>query len=548
MTRFLMMTALVLSLPLAAQAQGVPLRAPITAATVFTQGAEVFRNFDVDLATGTQRVLIALPDSRDAALLQVTGPEALTIGLPERISAVAIAEGALDTSDQAQARAAVEVAQDAVQAAQDALSGADAQIEAIELQVAYLGALARGGEAGAAMPTDPATVSAVLSTLGTEMLRTGTALQEARVARRDLADALTDAQIELNTALQEFGRLQPIDGNVDVLAVDVTATAAGISPLELRYFTAAAGWEPSYELRLDSDSGDLDLVRFIQFWAQGAARWQDVDVTFSTAAPNRAREPATVLPQPARLRDPVMPLAESRISGGAMSNEVGFPIAAVAPVVMADTQTVFSGLAVSYVYNTPVTVGPNGTVTLPFDSLTLEMELENRAVPRRDATAFLVAMGDNDSGEPILPGQGYFFRDGALIGEGYLPLIVAGEEIEIGFGPLDHLQLVWENRALNEGDRGLIVTSNTQVNEIAFGVENTSGEAEEVRIIYATPFAEQEDLELDLTFRPLPTARDVDNLRGVHEWVIEVAPGATEMVEMTAAFSWPEGPVLEWWP
>jgi hypothetical protein len=54
---------------------------------------------------------------------------------------------------------------------------------------------------------------------------------------------------------------------------------------------------------------------------------------------------------------------------------------------------IVSGLSVVYDYAAPVSVGPSGEVTLPFDDLTIDMELENRAVPRRDSTAFLVAMG-----------------------------------------------------------------------------------------------------------------------------------------------------------
>ena len=550
MTRLLITTALTLSLPFVVQAQDVPLRAPITAATVFMQGAEVFRSVDVALTDGAQRILIALPDSFDADLLQITGPDGVTVGLPQRIGVVAIADGALDTPDQAAARATVTAAEDALQAAQDAIAGTDAQIQAIDLQVAYLGALARGGEGGAAMPADPASVSATLTTLGAEMRRTATELQVARIARRDLAEAVTDAQTVLTAALAGLNRLQPINGSVDVVAVDVTTTAAGTVPLDLRYFTQGAGWQPSYELRLDSDSGDLDIARFINFYADGRADWQDVAVTFSTATPARARVPACTAPQPARIRDP-RAQAESRAGFGqsalnATPMMADAIVAAPAPVVMADMQV--TGLAVSYVYAAPVTVGPGGEVTLPFDNLGLSMDLENRAVPRWDATAFLVAMGDNDTGEPILPGQAYYFRDGALVGEGFLPLIADGAEMEVGFGPLDHLQLIWEDRALNQGDRGLIVTSNTQVQEVAFGVRNTSNTAEEVRIIYATPFAEQEDLDLDLTLQPAPTIRDIDNMRGVHEWVVEVAPGTTDLIEMTAEFSWPEGMVLDWRP
>ena len=202
----------------------------------------------------------------------------------------------------------------------------------------------------------------------------------------------------------------------------------------------------------------------------------------------------------------------------------------------------------SYPYPEAVSVGPTGEVLLSFDTLTLDAEQENRAVPRWDDTAFLVAMAENDTGEPILPGEARFYREGALLGDGFLPMIAAGAEAEMAFGALDHLQLVWIDRSLAEGDRGIFTTSTTQERALAFGVENTSDAEEAVRIIYATPFAEQEDLELDLDLSPAPSVRDLDDARGVYAWDVEIAAGETELVEMEVSFEFPEGQVLDWQP
>ena len=208
----------------------------------------------------------------------------------------------------------------------------------------------------------------------------------------------------------------------------------------------------------------------------------------------------------------------------------------------------FDGLSITYPYGDPISVGPSGEAILPFDTVTLETEMENRAIPRHDATAFLVAQVENTLGEPILPGEAVFFRDGALMGDGYLPLIAAGADVEMGFGPLDHLQLRWIDRSLAEGDRGLFTTSTTQARELAFGVTNTGTEAEDVRVLYSVPFAEQEDLELEVTLSPRPTEEDVDDQRGVHAWDLTVAPGEETLIEMRAEFEFPEGQVLDWRP
>jgi uncharacterized protein (TIGR02231 family) len=535
----------------AAFADDIVIRADIAEATVFLSGAEITRRASVTVPVGTHRLLVAMPDAAQADLIEVTGPDGVILGPPQRISGFAIAEGALDDADQAAARAEVETAREALQQAQDDLTAADGRIRALDTQLAYLTALTRGGTDGVAMPADPALVPQFLATLGAETARVEGELLAAQVVRRDLDEAVRDRQAALNAATAAFARLRPFGEAVDVIEVSLSAQADIEATITLDYLSYGAGWEPSYEFRLDSGSGALEIDRFVHVYTSGPARWQDVAMTFSTVEPARQRAPSTLYPSRARIVDPTPPASAGLVP--LASNEARLAGAMPAPVedaIMAEARAALQveGLSVSYVYSEPVSIGPSGEAVLPFDTLTLETETEARAVPRVDDTAFLVATARNDSGEPILPGLARFYRDGALIGEDLLPLIADGAEADLAFGPLDHLRLVWIDRSLAEGDRGLFTTTNTQDRRVAFGVENTSGTAETVRLLYAMPFAEQEDLALDLSLDPPPDARDIDDLRGVHAWDLTIAPGETAMVEMQARFDWPEGKVLTWEP
>jgi uncharacterized protein (TIGR02231 family) len=266
---------------------------------------------------------------------------------------------------------------------------------------------------------------------------------------------------------------------------------------------------------------------------------------FSTALPDRRRVPTELAPDPVRIAPPA---PEPIFRSGLGTAELQSMADAAAPAAAPPAQMVVEGLSVVYDYTTPVSIGPSGAVTLPLDTLTLDVTLENRAVPRRDATAYLVAMGENDTGAPILPGPARFFRDGDLVASDALPLIPAGGEIEMGFGPLDHLRLFWQDLSLDESDQGVFIRENAQRRRLLFGVENTSTNPQEVRLLYAAPFAEQEDLDLQVGFAPDPDARDVDGLRGLAAWDLTVPPGAETRIEMVLELSWPEDMTLTWRP
>lgn len=518
-------------------ADDIVLRADIAAATLYLSGAEVSRRADLAIAPGSHQIVIAMQDAALAERMMLHLPEGVIAGPPRKITGYPIAEGLLDDPSQAAARSVRDDAELALSAAQDALARVDGTIRALEAQLRFLGTLASDGLALA----DPDTLPRILATLGTETARLEAELHEARIARRGPATDAALREAALATAQTALDRLDPFGTATDAIAFDLTVAQTVQAQIGLDYFTHAASWQPSFDLRLDTAHDGLEVLPHILVSVQGPGQWREVAMRFSTAQPDRPRAPSAVWPSPARIIDPEkpQPFALSRLGAAPMME-------AAADAGMATPEV--TGLAVTHVYRTPVTLDADGRAVLPLDPLRLQATTEIRAVPRLDRVAFLVARARNDSGAPILPGPARFFRDGALIGEDWLPLIPMGAEAELGFGPLDHLPLVWIDRSLAEGDRGLFVTANTQERRIAFGVENTGAQTETVRLMAATPFAEQEDLRLEMTLTPPPDARDLDDRRGVQAWNLTVAPGETALVEMGLSFAWPEGQSLLWQP
>ena len=100
----------------------------------------------------------------------------------------------------------------------------------------------------------------------------------------------------------------------------------------------------------------------------------------------------------------------------------------------------------------------------------------------------------------------------------------------------------------NEGDEGFFNRSNVQRQVVEFGVSNVSDQPEDVRILYAVPYSEQDDLELDLTLSIPPSEENLDGRRGIHAWDLTVDPGETRTIRMEAEMSWPEGYDLYWSP
>ncbi|SDY29329.1 conserved hypothetical protein [Jannaschia faecimaris] len=528
-----------LTLPGLAWAADVPLPAPVTEAEIYLQGATLHRSGSVELPAGSHRLLVPYSDGSGLPDIELAGA---TLGAVE-VLPNAVADGRIYlTETQQAAYDALLAAREAGSIAQDARQRADAAVTAAEDQLAFLRSV--GGDSLTSLDTE-----AMLNTF--ELL--GTRVQMAEIARTDASVALREATRAVEEAGRRTAQAQ-LDleatgaqlGSLSLMAVGLTMAEAGTVDLNMEYFTPGAGWGTRYDLKLGADDM-VTLDRKVEVWQRAGLPLINVAITLSTADPFAQTAPQEVYPNQARLQqdEEIMQSgALRRIAPGTMA-EADFA-AAPEPVVVA--QANFDGPVVTYDYPTPVTLPVGGRVTLALDSHRLDARVFNRANPRLDDTAFLMAEVTNSTGEPLLPGPAVIYRENSRIGETNLPLMPAGDEVELAFGPQQHLRLEFVRLENATGDRGLFFTSGTRRQDMVFRVRNLSDTTEAVEARFALPYSEEEDLEVSVTPRPAPDARDVEDQRSVAQWNLEVAGGADVSVEIGVTLEWPEGKTLIWQP
>jgi len=508
----------------------------------------MLREAEVTVPAGAHSVLLAVPDGTflDAPNVTATG-DGLRIGSPSVAPGHPLAEGALDLAEQAAARARVDQIDEQIEEQRQRIAAAEGAVRAADLQRRYLEGIASGGDGGLPVPGGNGDLAGLLAMLGSEMVRVSDAVQTAQQTRAELLEAMEALTEDLAEAQAALAALLPFGPTATVVRVPVRAEAAQTVTLSLVHGSRGANWDPRHTAQLDTGAETVTLERAVELTQVSREVWRDVAVSVSTADPDRAREPVFVSSRPARIAEPQQPL--TRTISGLMDRDV-MAESAPAPVMVAPEPfaVVSVGYSVEYAFDAPVTLAPGETRTLPLTPLEMPADLTNLANPRNDETAFLVATVENTGGEVILPAPTRFLRDGELVGEDFMDLLAANATADWAFGPLDHLPLDWRDLSQEEGDQGIFTRSDTMQRHLEFGVENLSDSPETVRLLYAVPFAEQEDLDLDLSLAPGPDERDVDGRRGVHSWEFTLAPGASRTVSLEVEFAWPEGQILIWRP
>lgn len=534
--------ALFVASPVLADDFTTPLTA--TAATVYSAGASVTYRAALDLPAGQHRVLLPYDlNGYGFTPPQLKTSDGVSIGAINYLDNVAYDQDALLSSDQASAKAAVEAARDAITEKQVQIRTVSLQLEALDTQMGFVKSIS-GGELTDA---DPAQVRALAQMVRDEA--------EAAIARRldlekqtrDLSDELDDLTDNLTEAERLFARLSPPAGQGGMMVVSVEVAAEGTARFDVVRIIHDARWSVDYDFRLAyGDDPSLMVERNVVVEQRTGQAWSNVDLVLSTANPFSQSAPSDAGRNLAQIYEtkPTAKFSSNARMAGASEMMMIDAVMVEAPSVVATAM--FDGLSLNYVYPRKVTLGDNEAVQLVLDSFSLPVETSLLAIPRRDETAFVMAAVTNDTDEPLLPGTASYYRDGSFIGRGGFELIPAGGKADLPFGGMEGVRLTYTALRQETGDSGLITTSNTREDQVEFSIENLTSKPQRVRVLYALPYSQQENLEISTRIHPNPTEADVDNVRGVAAWDMKLAPNDSQKVQLTTTLSWPKGLELSW--
>ena len=540
MRHLLLSTAILFAGP--ALADRIETTARVTDVTVYPWGAGVTREAALDLPAGAHELVIpGLPQGIDPDSLRVVGEGAVigAVGLQQDRALPATPVKSPELT----------AAEDRVRQARQALSAHDARVAGIKAQgetaedlIEFLMKLAESD--GMAAGSD---IAALSGTVGQQLLQARQTAIRAEAEAETADQGREDLEQTLETAEAMLAALRGPDAPSSALLVAVQGQG---KPARIRItsMTGDASWQPVYDLSLARKESTLRLDRGLLVRQDTGEDWANVHLLLSTARPMDQSAPSELQPQFPRIGEqegklyshPAAPMPEAE-----MARDYAASVAEVEPVVAGSALAGVVGETVVYDYPTPVTLRHGAdALRLPLDSHALTPEVVAEAVPRRDATAYLVADTVNATGAVILPGSASFYADGALVGRGALQLTAAGDKMKLGFGPLSGITLEHRIPDQVEGARGLISKSSERKEVAELRIHNLTGEEWPLRVIDQVPVSTQENLRIDWSADPAPDQTDPDGKRGLLVWNGKIAAGEERAITLTTALRWPEEKVL----
>lgn len=258
-------------------------------------------------------------------------------------------------------------------------------------------------------------------------------------------------------------RLKQIDNNIAAakrnsskgethLVLELEAPRSGLTKIAIEYFVHSAGWTPTYDVRVEDLTSDMDIVYKASMYQNTGEDWQNVDVTLSTAQPQGyygvpQMHPYYLRQREVYYRDMAM-AAPSRQKQSTMSadgqDEAEAAIMADQAVDQYMPEYEVSMMTTSLEYKLDdqynlASTGVSQTVLLKRESLSAEYEYV--CAPKITQNAILTAKIKDWQSLNLIPGQAYIFLENNYVGQTYLNTNTKNDEYLISLGKDDQVKV-----------------------------------------------------------------------------------------------------------
>jgi len=498
----------------------IALKVKATAVTIYTQQARVTVCGDVNLETGSHRLIIGeLPVSLDTNSIRAGGSGSARV----RLHGVDVSRQYYEETPAER----VHELERRIDSVEDEMRAITDEEEILQAQERYLEGLrgaseqyARGLALGRTSVEKQSQISQFFFDQDLELRASGRALA---LRKRELGRALDKARRELEQlkSSQPRQRYQAI--------VELEVIEAGDFQAEVVYNVHSARWRPIYDIKFeDTEAGQfLKVIGIAQITQSSGQDWTDVELKVSTARPELGRQLPELEPWYIDVYHPPVPrapMAEARVASApqAMSKETmvsGRPRAQAEPV-MADMAVEQGGATITFVVANKAHIPSDDS---PHKSVLFETRfpatVDYIAVPKHTESVFRRVKVTNIGEAPFLAGMAHLFVGERFIGASNIEYVAVGDEVELTLGAEERLTIERE-LVRRDVDKARLRDKRQTNYGYKINVKNLMEHSVAVEVHDHIPVAKHEDIKVKLIgCSPNPTE---DNDLNLMQWHLKL--------------------------
>jgi uncharacterized protein (TIGR02231 family) len=417
---------------------------------------------------------------------------------------------------------------------------AQSEEQSIKVQITFLETLVLRSSTEKENIVDLASFQEQLVFIGKQMA----SLESQKFTNKKLREELTN---ERNTLIKQRNNLANENRVQRDAIVNIVVLAEGTVTIEVTYLCNSASWEPSYSIRA-SEGGEAIAIDYDANLTQFTGEdWKDVNLTLSTAQPQRSASPPKLSPWPVDIQEPAQPAeSQTRSKRGSVtppaayatdsfveaeserSLEQEFGSAVAAASVLGD------GPAVSFVLPRTISVPSNKSDTQKTTIATIEAtaSLFRVAIPMITDSVFIRSEVKNDSPFILLPGEASIFHGSDFVGRTALPTIAPSETFPLDLGVDPKVIATRTLLGKKTSSTGLFGSSKETLYDYRVTVSNGHDTPLDIQLWDRIPVSQNKEIEIGLKKQSQALSSDAHYLQtdfplGLLRWDISIPANST---------------------
>lgn len=415
---------------------------------------------------------------------------------------------------------------------QNTLASINAELEAARLTKAYLQNL----------------------TIVTQVNMDGTIANNARDIETQAASLnqkileIEQRRVSAQDALSQLiaGNSTSISNNVTQVSVRTASRAP--STLKLHYQVQGAGWEPTYQARLNTNSDQLNITASAIIAQQTGENWSNVPVTLSTVNPNQST--TGQLPYVPRLSlyeenqnvEHVPPMADNTPVVVSGREEYGNAIAGSSLPSFAVSSQNKNGL-IEYRLPQLVTIPSGGRrVRTVIGEQSGSSKLWVRSTPSVETAAYWYASAPFLTPDWV-DGSLQLYRDDNYVGQSRYNYQMLKEQ-GIGFGRDPNIMVKEIINEDKQGEKGVLSRQQILTTTKAYQFANQHNRSVRLQVLGSEPISRDDSLKVSVTHTPPVTKRNWNDNQGMVAWEFDLPSKQSQVIRSTSQISYPANKIL----
>lgn len=352
------------------------------------------------------------------------------------------------------------------------------------------------------------------------------------------------AQDTLNQLMT--GNSTSISNNVTQVSVRTASRAP--STLKLHYQVQGAGWEPTYQARLNTNSDQLNIIASAIIAQQTGENWSNVPVTLSTVNPNQST--TGQLPYVPRLSlyeenqnvEHVPPMADNTPVVVSGREEYGNAIAGSSLPSFAVSSQNKNGL-IEYRLPQLVTIPSGGRrVRTVIGEQSGSSKLWVRSTPSIETAAYWYASAPFLTSDWV-EGSLQLYRDDNYVGQSRYNYQMLKEQ-GIGFGRDPNTMVKEIINEDKQGEKGVLSRQQVLTTTKAYQFANQHNRSMRLQVLGSEPISRDDSLKVSVTHTPPVTKRNWNDNRGMVAWEFDLPSKQSQVIRSTSQIIYPANKIL----